>query len=382
MLDSAIDASTPGSRRFWASIKFGLLAHGARLTPAADTLMHDVKRPLRTRSGVSGGLDIALDGRIDVNVPVEEKYAFRSPYSLDYDGDFIVVKEGTTLCTFQPQPTPAFYLKRTKDDAEPMHRIGQMCSGDRFCYGMTGPTCHFWRRDRRCKYCSIGKNYSADAARKQQSHLMEVLAEAVSDPNLPARHVLLGGGTPPGPDMGALLAADLATEIKARYDLPIYVMIAAPLEDRYIDALSDAGVDELGINMEFWSEEAWRRYIPGKNDLIGRGRYIDALEYAASIFGPIRTRSILIAGLESAQSTHDGALALAERGIMPILSPFRPLDGTMLSGSTGFSGDEYVELWEELERSLAPLDIPLGPTCTACQNNTVSLPFGAHYRKY
>ena len=31
---------------------------------------------------------------------------------------------------------------------------------------------------------------------KQEEHLMEVLEHAVSDPRLPARHVLLGGGTP------------------------------------------------------------------------------------------------------------------------------------------------------------------------------------------
>nr|WP_157187447.1 radical SAM protein [Nocardia vinacea] len=355
------------------------MAEGARVTPSAESALVHSKMPLRTRSGVSGGLDLQIADGIDVNVPVSEMFVRMSPYTIDHDGNtFVVMRGEDSICNANPLPLPSYYELRTADDTEAMHRIAQMCSADRLCFGMTGPTCHFWRRDRRCQYCSIGKNFSADAARKQQRHLLEVLDASLVDNRLPARHLLIGGGTPSGPDMGAILASELCRSVKERHDIQIYVMIAAPIDNSYIDMLKDAGADELGMNLEFWSDEAWQKYIPGKNDLIGKNRYLSALEHAVEKFGPINTRSILIAGLEDASYTREAAAFLAGLGVMPIVSPFRSLDGTMLQDSRGFKGDKYVKLWSAIESDLAGTGIPLGPVCVPCQNNTLAIPNPTH----
>lgn len=367
----------------WAGIKFGLLAEGATISRQADHAMHDAKRPVRTRSGISGGLDIWLEPPgIPVNVPVTESFVRQSPYSLDYaDGTYFITRDGNRLCDFSPVPSPDYYSLKTADGKQSMQRIGQMCSCDRFCYGMTGPSCYFWKQDRRCQYCSIGDNYSEDAAKKQEMHLMEVLEKALQDGSLPAKHILIGGGTPPGEDRGAVMAARLCERIRSKYDVSIYVMISAPAQNQHIDDLKNAGADELGMNLEFWSEAGWD-FIPGKRDLIGKQRYLEALEYSVKRFGPINTRSILIAGLEPPEHTIEGAVTLAKMGVMPIVSPFRPLDGTMLADKRGFSGEAYVRMWQELDAILEPMDMPLGPSCIACQNNTLALPFGPRYRIY
>lgn len=381
---SFLYAASPAEVRKWAEIKFGLLAEGAVLTPAADAEMHDAKRPIRTRSGVSGGLDIRIAGCVDVNVPVREGFARDSSYRLEcQEGLYQVTRDGEALCEFSPLPTPEFYGRTTGEQAEPMHRIGQMCSADRFCYGMTGPTCYFWARSRRCQYCTIGKNYSEDGVRKQESQMMEVLAAAVSDPRSPAQHVLIGGGTPPGDDRGALMAADLCETIKSTFpELSIYVMIAAPLSNAPLARLHAAGADEIGLNLEFWSEEAWERFIPGKHALIGKQRYIEALDFCVDLFGPVNTRSILIAGLEPLAHTRDAAIFLARRGVMPIVSPFRPLEGATLASARGATGPEYFRLWQSIDAEIAPDGIPLGPSCVACQNNTLALPTDSRYRRY
>jgi len=51
-------------------------------------------------------------------------------------------------------------------------------------------------------------------------------------------------------------------------------------------------------------DESWARYIPGKMERI-RKRLVtlSALEYAAGRFGPVRSRSIVIVGLEPYAST-------------------------------------------------------------------------------
>lgn len=376
-------------QRRLARLKFEILADGVQLTDRATRALFEpagpvgLKKPLRTRSGVSGGLDLRLSHDVFVNAPVSEPFARESGVVLDWHEDqYRILRQAEVPWPVELLPEPCFYSRRTRDGVEQMRRVAQMCSPDRLCYGMTGPACVFWAPDNRCQFCSIGLNASSDAGKKREEHLYEVLEAAVAEPTWPARHILLGGGTPPGRDMGATLAARLCKEIKRRTNVSVYVMIAAPLDDTYIDALYDSGVDELGMNLEFWSDQAWAQYIPGKRNRIGKARYLAALDYAFKRFGAIRTRSILIAGLEPAKETLAAVTVLSAMGVMPILSPFRPLAGTALQSTRGFTVPEYLELYEQCQRATGTAGLPLGPTCICCQNNTLALPFGPMYRRY
>lgn len=375
--------SLPSSLQKIGILKFELLTYGLRISAQAKRLLESSKGPLRARSGTSGGLDLVLPNEVHVNCPVNERHARKSSLVLDYvNGQLEITRNGDALASARLQPIPEYYGHETTDGV-PMVKIGQMCSGDRFCYGMTGPYCWFWKAERRCKYCSIGLNADNDYPTKTVERLLETLEQAVTDPHLPAKHVLIGGGTPHGPDMGAILASELCRAIKARFPISCYVMICAPLNNVYIQMLKDSGADELGMNIEFYSDQAWTKYIPGKKEYIGKKRYFEALEYAVSLFGPINTRSLIIAGLESPEYTIAGAEFLASLGVMPILSPFRPLDGTELEDQSGFHYMEYWRIYEEVHRRIVNYKIPTGPTCICCQNNTLSLPLpGGQYHYY
>jgi len=373
-------------------LKFNLLSQGARLTAGAEEFLfsaRDGRRTgtsiLRTRSGVSGGLDIALDVKLGVyvNVPVREALVESSPYRFEaLNGMLRLAGPGDDRHDVIAMPEPDYYSRMASDGTTLLSRIAQMCSPDRLCFGMTGPGCSFWSRKKRCAYCSIGYNYNADASHKLERQFLEVVEQARADTIRPASHLLIGGGTPPGVDMGASMAARLTRAIKVRYDMPVYVMIAAPLADEYIDELFEAGVDELGMNLEFWSDEAWRDFIPGKQSVIGKGRYLQALEYAGRRFGPYRARSIIIAGLEPAEDTVRAVEQLCDIGVMPIISPFRPLVGTALVDRRGFTGAQYWDLYEECQNIAIMAGLVLGPTCIGCQNNVLSLPGGPPYRRY
>lgn len=355
--------------------KFALLAEGARIEESFKAALLERDLIIRTRSGVSGGLDVYLPGDVAVNIPVSETYARESRFEIKQENEEIFVEgpDGVVLKT-KLVAQPAYYKMKSQDGTVDLKRIGQMCSSDRFCYGMTGASCFFWKEDRRCKYCSIGNNYDADAAKKQEKHLLEALRAARNDGSLPAKHVLIGGGTPPGDDMGAEIVTRLCEAIKSEFDISIYVMIAAPKSDQSIVDLKNAGADELGLNLEFWSDYGWD-FIPGKRDYIGRDRYLSALEKTAEVFGPIAARSILIAGVEPAEETLKAVEHLSSIGVMPIISPFRPLENTMMEGVRGFSADQYWDLWFEAEKLCRRHDLPLGPTCKACQNNVLALPY-------
>lgn len=364
-------------------LKFELLANGAKITKEANDHLLNFKKPIRTRSGASGGLDIILPGKIHVNVPIKENFVTTSHLRIDYlDNNFVIEREDGILSQVELQATPHYYNLNTVDGI-PMVNIGQMCSGDRFCYGMTGPYCRFWKKEDRCRFCSIGLNKADDFSQKKIDQLIEVLRLAVDDPNLPAKHILVGGGTPDGDDMGAILASKVCLEIKKRINISCYVMISAPLKDEYIKLLHDSGADELGMNIEFYSDEAWAKYIPGKKKYIGKKRYFEALDYSVKVFGPINTRSILVVGLENPDFSIEGAVKLASLGIMPILSPFRPLTGTYLENSIGFDYLTNWNIFNEINSRISTYNIPVGPTCIPCQNNVLALPLpNGHFHSY
>ena len=377
-----LDLTQREGRQRLALVKFELLQMGCRIAEPAEHPVRTRKPAIRTRSGVSGGLDIVIPPAVHVNCDVAESRALNSPYVIDWsEGQFYLRRDGDGLCIAIEVPAqPEYYGARTSDGT-PMVKVGQMCSTDRICIGVSS-TCHFWPKDRRCRFCSIGANTQREAPTKSIQSIVETVYAASHDPVLPARHVLLGGGTPPGDDRGALFAAEACRAIKTKCDLPVYVMIVPPSRLDYLDLLKDAGVDEIGMNVELFDPTELQRYAPGKYHEVGHEYYYTALEYAVRKFGSVNTRSIAVVGLEPPANTAEGMRRLADMGVMPILSPFKALDGADLASAQGFEAQVYVDLFEQCQAICEAHGLTLGPTCIACQNNVLALPFGDSYRYY
>jgi hypothetical protein len=202
--------------------------------------------------------------------------------------------------------------------------------------------------------------------------------------------VLLGGGTPPGEDAGAVAIAAAATAIKERWpSLPVYAMIAPPRDLSYVDLLADSGVDELGINVELFSDDAAAMYVPGKHRL-GLDYFLTCLSRAVARFASARggvngvgtIRSITVVGLEPEQETLRGVDLLASIGVMPILTPFRAMAGTELECHLRWSSTRLWELTLEATQVADKHGMPLGPTCIPCQSNTLNIPGHPLYRYY
>lgn len=367
--------------RALARLKFGLITRGVRIDPGAESLMSEGKTPIRTRSGVSGGLDLVLPHGVNVIAAHAEPHVAESPFMLrNHDSRLALYEHDMWAGDVSLVPRPAFYRQRL-EDGSPVNSVGQLCSPDRLCIGMTRH-CVFWKKERRCTYCTIGANVVAEHREKTVANIVEAVRIAVADPIQPARHILIGGGTPNDEDRGAAFAMEVSAAIKAVIDVPIYVMITPPSDLDDIPRLHDAGVDELGMNVEFFSREALERHTPGKLALVGIDHHYRALERAVDVFGPVNTRSIAIVGIEPADATIAGAARLAEMGVMPILSPFQPLAGSMLATERGFTPEQYVDVWERARDVVERHGMPLGPTCRCCQNNVLAMPFGTQYRTY
>lgn len=373
-----------------AHLKTALLCQGLRPVEAVlASFGRQVRPPMRVRSGSCGGLDVILPGGTYVNCPVHEDYAATSPFRLrnvegqseDLGTNQLVLEhdDGRTW-PVQLLPVPQYY-SQVDQRGRPLSQLGQLC-GDRLGIGLTND-CTYWQRPaKRCKFCSIGLNLGTEQRRKLEAEIVEVVDAAFADSVAPARHVLLGGGTPLGTDAGADAIAEAARAIRQRHDVSIYAMVAAPTDLTAIERLAEAGVDEVGMNLELVDPQFAARLIPGKHDELGLDHYLRALEQAVVHFGRLATRSILVVGLEPMEATLKGVELLAARGVMPILSPFRPMKGTDLAH---LQPPPLAMLWETLlgAREIATrYDVPLGPLCIPCQGNTLTVPEHPEYRFY
>ena len=85
---------------------------------------------------------------------------------------------------------------------------------------------------------------------------------------------------------------------------------------------------------------------------MGRERYFEALSHAASVFPSGTVVSGLVAGVEPAQETIAGIDHLTSLGVLPVLSVFRPLEGTALGNHEPPSPKVLAPLYAHLYRAV------------------------------
>lgn len=143
--------------------------------------------------------------------------------------------------------------------------------------------------------------------------------------------------------------------------------------------LVDAGVHGFALNLELESDGASRVHIRGKHR---RSRpWFDATVAAAvSLLGKNgRVRSLILPGLESVENTLAGVEHIAELGADPVLSPFRPAQGTTLAASDPVSPTLLREVLDGSREIVARHGVSLGPRCAPCQHNTLAFPWDVNH---
>lgn len=221
-----------------------------------------------------------------------------------------------------------------------------------------------------CTFCDLPYEFRYRA--KQIEALVETVSVALNDPDQPAAHVLISGGTPRPEDYSYV--RDCYEAILTSFpDVPVDIMMVPLHEVLDIERLAGLGLAEVSINMEVWSDEVARRVMPRKHKQ-GRQHYLEYLEHSAAVLGGHRVRSMLMLGLEPLEATLEGVAAIAELGCVPVLSPFRPDPSTPLRNWQVPAADFLREAYEAAWEICAQAGVPLGPPCGPCAHNTLTLP--------
>ncbi len=220
-----------------------------------------------------------------------------------------------------------------------------------------------------CKFCDLP--YEFRYRTKRVEGLVDAVRRALVDPVQPAHHVLVSGGTPREVDYGYLVECYEAM-LSALPDTPVDIMMVPIEEALPIERLDALGLDELSVNIELFGRDLARSLMRRKFDQ-GLDHYLDFLARAAELLGGDRVRSMLMAGLEPMADTLAGVRAIAERGCIPVLSPFRPDGSTPLRDEAPPTAEFLTELYLRARDVSQQLGVRLGPKCLPCSHNTLTL---------
>ncbi len=268
----------------------------------------------------STGIDIMLPEKTLANIPCSEMFTEESPYIIKKRGTDHIITDGTGEVRVSLVPRPKFYSLKTSTGV-PFSKIGVFHGS--YTVITPSPRCDFFNRGIECRYCAGNFNIEgADNAVYSVEEVTEtveaVLKEGASE------IIYLSTGFNPGPDGGMEFLKPYIKAIKKHFNCLVAVETLPPKEDRWIDETYALGADSILYNLEIFDKELFEFLCPGRANLIGRKRYMDALERAAKIFPNGTVASHLIVGLEPPGSTCMGIDFLTGIGVVPILPIYRP----------------------------------------------------------
>lgn len=350
-------------------LKFALLADGMTITAAAAAYLdqRNGDRPLTPHDYAStSGLILALADDVWVNAPVREYnpnfVTSNTPFELVLEADDVLAVQGAGLHSGAKVWLPPAYHGELNSEGEPYNSYAFTHSDRVRISPVEG--CSMT-----CKFCDLP--YEFRYRTKRVAGLVDSVRVALEDPLQPAHHVLISGGTPREPDIPYVAEAyEQVVRTFAPTAVDVMMVPIQPLMDP--EWLHEIGVNELSVNIEIFNRDLGRKLMR-KKAAQGLDLYLDYLERAAGVFGPGRVRSMLMVGLEPMEDTVAGARAIAERGAVPVLSPFRPDPATPLRDERPPTAEVLRATYLRCMETVIEVGGKLGPSCIPCSHNTLSL---------
>jgi hypothetical protein len=355
-------------RRNSALLKLELYCRGIRLHPSYFENANQGREIRRTRAGLGSGVELILPGNLWTNVPVTEPFAAHSPYELRREHErFFVHLEGDArpITEVQLSPRPTWYDRRTRSGRQ-MTRVGTLQGTYLGIY--PAKVCEYWREAPKanCKFCSVGLNLGVDdATEKSIDDVIDVVVAAREESGI--TYVDFNTGHYEG-DTYLDILEPYIQRVKAETGLLVGVQ-TPPHHDlvRY-DRLKAMGVNRVSFCFEIWDPKRFEEVCPGKHREYGLERYLEAIEYCASLGNgdargggqPWVVNGEIIAGLEPAESSMRAIDWITSVGAVPTVCVFRPLVGTDYEALPPPPVEEVVPVFAHLYEACMRQGLPIG----------------------
>mgnify|MGYP001101387709 CR=1 FL=1 len=303
-------------------LKLELMLHGIRL-PTQRRAEHEGAVTGHALFGSAGDVDLLLPGGTWASVPVVRGLVQSTPYTLVEEGRslFVTATDSSERALVKLRPPSKVFSYRTSTGL-PFGKFGTVHGP----YMAISPTnhCSFLQTSAQCRFCGVGEE-GATHEPIPVDDIVEAIQIARSEH--PIDMVYLSVGALGTDDGGVLFLEPYVAEIKKHFDVLVAIDALPPSDNRWIDHAYAMGVDSVSYNLEIFDAERFHRICPGPAETIGRERFLEALEYAATVFPSGGTTCHLIVGLEPMASTRRGIDTLTAMGVLPILPLYRPFKG-------------------------------------------------------
>ena len=355
-------------------LKLDLFCRGARLH-ASCHVEDDGGRPvMRARAGLGSGLELVLPGKLFVNVPVVEPFAADSPYEIrrregaDGRGAYAVYRDGEACMEVGLSPRPAWY-DRTTRSGKPMRRVGTLQGTYLAVY--PAEVCQFWVKGpnrparENCRFCSVGLNLGVDEEEgKSVEEVMDVVRAATRESAI--TYVDFNTGHYDGSEFLPVLEP-YVRRVKEETGLLVGVQTPPFSDPADYARLKAFGANRISFCFEIFDRTRFEEVCPGKARVYGLDGYLAAIE-ACTELGRTSRRALepwvvngeIVAGLEAPESSIAAIGWLTERGAIPTVCVFRPLQGTQLEAEPPPTTEAMVPVFRELYTRSMEAGLPIG----------------------
>lgn len=344
------------------TLKIGLLNQGIRFSVDAN---QEIERLGSVRAGVFQSIDLTFPNGLIINSPYCTKFSGMTPYCVELGrSGFLLSYEGVPLSPVT-LPVADHYRNRVATGGT-YYRHAAFLATDRLRIHHE-LRCRFKENGLGCRFCNVRLKTGPFSI----PDVCEVIDFYLS--HVQFNHFLIGGGSGSAVDERNNILA-ITRHIRSRTGKPIYAMCLPPQDVSVLSEYHEAGIDEIGFNLELFDRALAAQLMPGKGTL-PISQYENAYKEAVRLWGRRgAVRSLMVLGLESTKSFYRGLEWLCNLGVMPIISVFRPMESIELSQVLPPENKELEVIFRHSKEIASKYGLTLGPTCTACQNNTLSLP--------
>ncbi|RLG19768.1 hypothetical protein DRN67_01855 [Candidatus Micrarchaeota archaeon] len=296
--------------------KAKLLCRGARVDAEARELFERQNPSKVKRGGLSSGGKVLLAETLFVNFPFYEKRD--TPLEVVRDGErefgVLIREAGEAVCSAEVLQAPDWYDQTV--NGFPITAI--FTAHNRQLATAVFEDCALFATQEQCRFCVINRSL---AKRNPNLRLKsgELLVAALD--NIPTdayAGITLNGGMTTASGRGIEVMVPVVEAIRKNYPTtPIAVEMTPPAELSWIDALADAGVSSLMMNLEIWNEKIREKLIPGKDRYCPKNQYLAAFERALEHLGVGKVSTCFVVGTEPIESLKQGIAEVVSRGVIP-----------------------------------------------------------------
>jgi len=239
--------------------------------------------------------------------------------------------------------------------------------------------CYFFADGTACAFCSLAG--TAEESSEFQGLLTAddvrfVVRAALESDRERIEQIMVVGGNMRDLDRGFEHHMELAnaaiSELRAcgaENKTSVHVATMPPRNLELLNLASDFDNLHIMFNLEVWDAALFHSICPGKHKDYGREGILIALDRLSRIMAPYRVHSLLVTGLEPADSTIAGATALANMGVSPILNVYHSDRFSRLGLSIRPSFSYLATVAEGLQDLYARF--PIQPYWRTCGRNAI-----------